>query len=166
MRENNSIAVFPNLRVFRYDGVQITKFPIRELLGEAARADLPPGTAPQETSRPRIYCAMLAQLERAGVMVEYGRDVISYFDGDGCAGIELADGTKLEADLVVAADGVHTKSCSLVAGKYVPLKPVGTAAFRAAYDPKCVADNKLIQETYPEDKLPMMCVYLGKVSHP
>ncbi|KAJ6789496.1 hypothetical protein PWT90_00297 [Aphanocladium album] len=162
MRENNAIAVFPDLRIFRYDGVQITKFPIRELLSEAARADLPPGTAPQETSRPRIYSAMLEQLERAGVAVEYGRDVVSYFDADGRAGVELGDGTKLEADLVVAADGVHTRSCSLVAGKDIPLKPVGTAAFRAAYEPKRVADNTLIQETYPEDKAPMMCVYLGK----
>ncbi|KAF4470577.1 FAD binding domain-containing [Fusarium albosuccineum] len=164
MRENNDIGVFPELRVFKYDGTLLTKFPIRELPSESARAELPPGTAPQETSRPRIYAAMLAQLRRVDVVVEHGCEVVSYFDDkDGArAGVELRDGTRLKADLVVAADGLQSQSGKLVYGKEVPLLPVGTAAFRASYSPELAADNALIQETYPADKAPMMCIYLGR----
>lgn len=164
MRENNSIAVFPELRVYKYDGSLLTRFPIRELLSEAARAELPPGTAPQETSRPRIYAAMLAQLRRVGVDIEHDREVISFFDSkEGSqAGVELKDGTRLTADLVVAADGLQSQSSELVYGKKVPLKPVGTAAFRASYPPELAADNTLVQETYPADRAPMMCIYLGR----
>ncbi|KAJ3502641.1 hypothetical protein NM208_g16683 [Fusarium decemcellulare] len=149
MRENNDIGVFPELCVFNYDGTLLAKFPIRELLSESARAELPPGTAPQETSRPRIYAAMLAQLQRVDVAVEHGCEVVS-------------DGTRLKADLVVAADGLQSQSGKLVYGREVPLLPVGTAAFRASYSLELAADNTLIQETYPADKAPMMCIYLGR----
>ncbi|KAF5013304.1 hypothetical protein FDECE_683 [Fusarium decemcellulare] len=164
MRENDDIGVFPELRVFNYDGTLLAKFPIRELLSSSARAELPPGTAPQETSRPRIYAAMLAQLRRVDVAVEHGCEVASYFDDEdgGRAGVELRDGTRLQADLVVAADGLQSQSGKLVYGKEVPLLPVGTAAFRASYSPELAADNALIQETYPADKAPMMCIYLGR----
>ena len=162
MRENNVIAEFPDLFVFKYDGTQVTRFPIRELLSEAARADLPPGTSPQETSRPRIYAAMLAQLRRAGVLIEHGREVASYFDDKDGAGVVLDDGTRLTADLIVAADGLQSRSGKLVYGRDVPLEPIGTAAFRASYPPELAADNALIQQTYPADKGAMMCIYLGR----
>lgn len=164
MRDNNALGVFPELRVYKYDGNLITKFPIRELLSEAARAELPPGTAPQETSRPKIYAAMLAQLRRVGVVIEFDREVTSYYDTeDGArAGVELKDGTRLEADLVVAADGLQCRSGKLVYGKDIPVLPVGTAAFRASYPAELAVDNALIQEAYPADKAPMMCIFLGR----
>lgn len=163
MRDNNAIGEFPEYYVYKYDGTQVRRFPIREMLSESARAELPPGTAPQETSRPRIYAAMLAQLRRVGVLVEHGREVTSYFDNDeDGAGVVLKDGTRLKADLVVAADGLQSRSCKLVYGKEVPVKPVGTAAFRASYPPELAADNAIIQKTYPADKGSMMCIYLGR----
>lgn len=163
MRENNTIAEFPDYYVHKYDGTQLRRFNIREMLSEAARADLPPGTAPQETSRPRIYAAMLEHLRRVGVHVEHGRDVATYFDNDeDGAGVELKDGTKLKADLVVAADGLQSRSSRLVYGKHVPIEPVGTAAFRASYPPELAKDNAIIQEAYPADRGSMMCIYLGR----
>jgi len=39
----------------------------------------------------------------------------------------------------------------------------GTAKLAMAWDPpELAADNLLIQETYPADKAPMMCIYLGQ----
>lgn len=133
------------------------------MLSDNARAELSPGTSPQETLRPRIYAAMLAQLRRVGVIVEHGREVASYFDNeeDG-AGVILRDGTPLKADLIVAADGLQSRSCKLVYGKEIPVKPVGTAAFRASYPPQLAADNAIIQKAYPADKGSMMCIYLGR----
>ncbi|KAF3759879.1 hypothetical protein M406DRAFT_14143, partial [Cryphonectria parasitica EP155] len=167
MRENNAIGEFPDYYVFKYDGTQLRKFPIREMLSESARAELPPGTAPQETSRPRIYAAMLSQLRRVGVLVEHGREVSSYFDDEeNGAGVLLKDGTRLKADLVVAADGLQSRSCNLVYGKDVPVKPVGTAAFRASYPPELAADNAIIQEAYPADKAPQdMQLFVWRFQH-
>ena len=162
MRDNNAIAEFPEVYIYKYDGTQILRFPYRQMLSESARAELPPGTSPQETSRPRIYAAMLAQLRRVGVAVDHGHEVTSYFDNDeDGTGVVLKDGKRLKADLVVAADGGQSQSCKLVHGKDIPVKPLGTSAFRAAYPPELAANNSIIQETYPADKAPMMNVYLG-----
>ena len=54
---------------------------------------------------------LFGQLERIGIQVDYGR-VVDYYEDIECekGGVALDTGIKLEADLVVAADGLGTKS--------------------------------------------------------
>ena len=46
------------------------------------------------------------------------------------ATITLADGTVCASDLIVAADGVHSKAVSLVTGQETAATPTGFSAFR------------------------------------
>jgi 2-polyprenyl-6-methoxyphenol hydroxylase-like FAD-dependent oxidoreductase len=50
--------------------------------------------------------------------------------------VELSDGTLIFADLVVAADGVHSTARRLILGKDYDPKPSGFAAYRATVDTK------------------------------
>lgn len=86
-------------------------------------------------SRPKFHDMQLEQLQRIGLNVEYNCEVQEYFEdvASGTSGVILKNGTKHEADLVVAADGARGNSWSLVAGRPVPARSSGSALFRAAY---------------------------------
>ena len=66
---------------------------------------------------------------------EFSHRVIDYYENTraGKGGVVLDDRSKIEADVVVAADGVGTKSFSLVAGRKVEARSSGYAIFRTAY---------------------------------
>lgn len=112
-----------------------------EKLSPAVQADtfLYNGPQTEETrsrrySRPKFHSALLAQAEEIGLRVEYGNVVKEYFEdvSRGKAGVVLGNGSRLEADLVVAADGVRGASALLVSGRPVPARSSGRAIFRTA----------------------------------
>jgi 2-polyprenyl-6-methoxyphenol hydroxylase-like FAD-dependent oxidoreductase len=59
----------------------------------------------------------LGYVQELGIKVEFSTTVEDYFETDGEGVVILADGQKLAADLVVAADGVDSKSWALVLGE-------------------------------------------------
>lgn len=85
--------------------------------------------------RPDFHQLLLIQANNVGIEVDYGQRVVEYFV-DGTArkgGVILQGGSKLKADLVVAADGVGTKLYILTMGKKVDAKGSGYAIYRTAY---------------------------------
>jgi 2-polyprenyl-6-methoxyphenol hydroxylase-like FAD-dependent oxidoreductase len=77
--------------------------------------------------------------------------VVNYFENgdDGKAGVVLKDGSRHEADLVVAADGVRGNSWPLVAGHPVPARSSGHAIFRVAYPVENALADPMIAERFP-----------------
>ena len=74
--------------------------------------------------------------------------MVDYFDGESKGGLVLKDGTKLEADLVIAADGLRTHSWNLVAGQRVPARSSGNAVFRVAYPASVALEDPVIYEHF------------------
>ncbi|KAF4629075.1 hypothetical protein G7Y89_g9071 [Cudoniella acicularis] len=100
--------------------------------------------------RPRFYKMLLDQLTAIGIEVEYNHRVVDYYeteDGEK-GGVKLASGEKLEADLVVAADGVGTKSHVCVSGKEVRARSTGYSIFRTAYPVEFAAADPEIDERF------------------
>ena len=122
-------------------------------------------------SRPKLYYAMLDQLERVGVKVEFGKDVVDYSEGEtaGRAGVILKDGSTHDADIVVAADGARSPSCKLVLGQEVRARPSGDAIFRISYPRSQVMDNPIVLEKFvggeKDSHQPMMHIYMGYLRH-
>ena len=109
--------------------------------------------APKRTyrhSRPKFHGMLLEQLRRVGVEVEYGKEVVDYFEDAerGLGGVVLKDGSRHEADLVVAADGVRGGSWSLVAGEHVPARSSGQAVYRVAYPVELAVKDPMIAERF------------------
>ncbi|KAK6398138.1 hypothetical protein LTR65_003218 [Meristemomyces frigidus] len=111
------------------------------------------GTVPEQLyrhSRPKFHNMLHEQLEGIGVVVEYGMDVVEYFENvaRGRAGVVLKDGSRREADLIVAADGVRGNSWQLVAGKPVPARSSGNAIFRVAFPVELALADPLVAERF------------------
>jgi 2-polyprenyl-6-methoxyphenol hydroxylase-like FAD-dependent oxidoreductase len=96
---------------------------------------LDPNLAPGEFQmRPLIYKMFIHAVEKLGVSIEYNRKVVDYFEDEktGKGGCMTEDGQRYEADIVIAADGVGSKSQKLVGGQ-VRAESSGRAMWRAAF---------------------------------
>ena len=128
--ERNSLA-HAWIETFKHDGCQMFA---PHKIGERLHADgLPPGVAPGSFQmRPLMYNMFLRQTEKLGIPIHYGKRVVDYFETANKGGVELEGGEKYEADIVIAADGVGSKSQSLVGGP-VRARSSGRAMWRAVF---------------------------------
>lgn len=104
----------------------------------------------QRHSRPLFHAMLKEQLAQVGLEVEYGMGVTEYFEDVSRrrAGVVVKDGSRYEADVVVAADGVRSKSWPLVAGEPVPARSSGAAIFRVAYPVELALADPMIAERF------------------
>jgi 2-polyprenyl-6-methoxyphenol hydroxylase-like FAD-dependent oxidoreductase len=121
------------IETFKHSGEQMVEpLSVAERLRDAGLdPKTPPGTFQM---RPLIYKMFVSQVERLGIQVQFGRRVVDYFENDdktkgGCI---TADGERFDADIVIAADGVGSKSQRLVGGQ-VRARSSGRAMWRAAF---------------------------------
>ncbi|PHH59544.1 hypothetical protein CDD81_2875 [Ophiocordyceps australis] len=79
--------------------------------------------------RAALHAILHAHAVKAGAQIKLASRVVKYdFDNGGC---ELQDGKRLEADLVVAADGINSTARAQLLGPLDPgSQPTGWAAFR------------------------------------
>lgn len=121
------------IETFKHDGTHmIPPLKVADRLRDAGLdPDTPPGTFQM---RPLVYKMFVAQVERLGVDIQFGKRVVDYFeDGERQrAGVVTDEGERFEADVVIAADGVGSKSHGLVGGQ-VRAMSSGRAMWRAAF---------------------------------
>ncbi|KAF2259879.1 FAD/NAD(P)-binding domain-containing protein [Lojkania enalia] len=121
------------LETFKHSGeVMIPpKFVADRLRAQGLDPDTPPG---EFQMRPLIYKMFLTAVQKLGIPVEYKRKVVEYSEDEkaGKAYAVTEDGKKYEADVIIAADGVGSKSQKLVGGQ-VRAKSSGRAMWRAAF---------------------------------
>lgn len=102
-------------------------------------------------NRPKFVKALLAQARSIGIDVTFGTRVIDYFeDGEKQkAGVILANGDTLEAEVVIAADGVGTKSNKLVNGHDIRAYPSGFSIFRTAFPIDIALSDPEVRARWP-----------------
>ncbi|KAI9172821.1 FAD-dependent monooxygenase fsr3 [Paramyrothecium foliicola] len=86
-------------------------------------------------SRPGMNAMLHGQCIRLGISVTFGVNIIEYMEDDG-VGIAIAtaaDGRRFTADIVVAADGLGTKSHKAVIGRQLRAVPTGFQVIRIMY---------------------------------
>ena len=64
--------------------------------------------------------------------------------------VQLADGIWVEADLVVACDGIRSKAAKIILGKNIPAIATGYSAFRLVIDTE---KFDAVREKFPDSKL-------------
>jgi 2-polyprenyl-6-methoxyphenol hydroxylase-like FAD-dependent oxidoreductase len=151
LHENEEIAYEPMIAYHKHTGERIAgPMHFTELLSTNIKQDMMPKRIYRH-SRPKFHAMLLRQLRSVGIEVEYGHEVVDYFEDAEAtkAGVILSDGSKHAADLVVAADGVRGKSWPLVAGHPVPARRSGHAIFRVAYDVETALADPMIAERFP-----------------
>ncbi|KAF4867878.1 FAD-dependent monooxygenase [Colletotrichum siamense] len=75
------------------------------------------------------------QCLRLGIPITFGTNVVEYTENAGAAFAITDDGRTFTADIVVAADGLGTKSHKAILGESVRALPTGSVVFRSFYRP-------------------------------
>ncbi|KAF4469575.1 hypothetical protein FALBO_3520 [Fusarium albosuccineum] len=120
-------------------------------------------------SRIKLYRAFLRQAERIGLKVEWGCKVVEFWEDleQGAGGVVLENGEKRTADIVVAADGLRTKSNTIVPGMPSELKTSGKAIYRAGFPIEHALKDPTVREMWnfdPEGQ-PIWQFWLGNGAH-
>ncbi|KAF7593736.1 hypothetical protein BBP40_010911 [Aspergillus hancockii] len=148
-----SISYKTQRNLKKYDGTWIGTWP----LGDGQNASY-------AFNRSELHAALWGYVQELNIKVEFSTTVESYFETDSEGGVTLADGQNISADLVVAADGVGSKSWALVLGKKdVPISS-GFACYRATFPAGPALKNPIIAkefEGYPE----RASLHLGPGAH-
>lgn len=139
--EHKQAACQPLFSCYQRDGKQIvsnTKVMCQttDEFGAVVKKELPAW----RHLRSRLQSVLLKQLEIIGLSVEYGRRIVKYSENPKRGLVEFDDGSFLEGDVVVAADGIWTQSNELVLGHAVRARSSGSAIYRCAY-PNSILDE-------------------------
>lgn len=136
------------IETFKHSGAQmIAPLKVAERLkAQGLDPKTPPGTFQM---RPLVYKMFVSQVEALGVKVQFGKRVIEYWEDDesGKAGVVTDKGERFEADVVIAADGVGSKSQKIVGGQVKAISS-GRAMWRAAFPIAHLDKNPEVKEFF------------------
>lgn len=105
--------------------------------------------------RPKFVTTLLAQVKELGIDVAFGSKVTDYFeDSDNNrqkAGLVLESGERIEADVVMAADGIGTKSNGLVNGDGggTRVYSSGMSIFRTSFPVELALADPMVRDRWP-----------------
>ena len=101
-------------------------------LGEVPNGGtLPDGTVSQTLKRADLYRALRDEAVRRGARIEYGKRLVdAETTRDGVVVARFEDGTEAEGDLLVGADGIHSRTRSIIdpsapGARYIPVLNIG-----------------------------------------
>jgi 2-polyprenyl-6-methoxyphenol hydroxylase-like FAD-dependent oxidoreductase len=120
-----------------------------------------PFVAPAQIRR-KFFRMLLRQVARLGFKVDYGKPVRDYFEDvlAGKGGVMLESGEVLVADIVVAADGLKSRSEILIAGEHIPTKSSGMSIYRTAYPRELAMRDETVRSRWG-DSPPVWEYWLG-----
>ncbi|KAK7222478.1 hypothetical protein V2G26_010481 [Clonostachys chloroleuca] len=119
---------------------------------------------PLSSTRSRFHDMLHSYVEKLGIEIRFSTMVTEYIETDDDAGVVLEDGTTVTADIVVAADGIGSKSWKLVSGfKEVPISS-GFAMFRATFPLELAMKSPLVAEEF-EGSEPKGNLTIGPGAH-
>jgi len=151
------------IETFKHSGEVI--IPPKKVADRLRDQGLDPDTPPGEFQmRPLVYKMFVNQVKKLGVNVHFNQRVTDYSEdaATGRASCVTANGTKYEANIIIAADGVGSKSQKLTGGQ-VRAIPSGRAMWRAAFPIEHLDQNPEVKEFFKlmPNKEPIVRTWLG-----
>lgn len=147
--ENEKIAFVPHLAFYTLSGHRVTEPNHVEYRKDKGSKKVP-GQITRHW-RPQLHGMLLRQLYAIGISVEYGCRAVEYFEQSHTrrAGILLANGERLEADVVIAADGLRSHSTKVTLGQEIRARPTGQAFYRTAFPVEIAMNDPMVRERFP-----------------
>ncbi|KAI1170147.1 hypothetical protein F4777DRAFT_595441 [Nemania sp. FL0916] len=136
------------LETFKHSGERT--IPPMKVSDRLRRAGMDPNKPPGAFQmRPLVYKMFVRQVKKLGVDIQFGKKVVDYReDTSREKAIAITDqGEQFEADVVIAADGVGSKSQKLVGGE-VRARSSGRAMWRAAFDSEHLEKNQEVKKFF------------------
>lgn len=163
-----ALKKFPNLsKAFHDAAYKDTGLVYHKQSGEIGGGPLRVGESfGKAILRPDLHRILLEAVLEAGIDVRKQHHVVEYFETPKQGGIKLANGDVLHADLVVAADGLKTKSKAIVQSDEPKTYSSGTGLFRAALPLSAAVNVPGFKEAFdPDDHGETMHFFLGPDKH-
>ncbi|KAI1493910.1 monooxygenase [Biscogniauxia mediterranea] len=113
-------------------------------------------------------CAMLLrQCERLNIPITWGVDVVDYEDDPAAEYPKAiaADGKTYHGDVIIAADGIGTKSHKLTLGRPVVAKDTGYTCYRVMFPVSQLKTAPILSEVLKQNRRPEMRAYTGDNIH-
>ncbi len=124
----------------RSDGAELSRFPIAEVASEV-------GASAVLLHRADLHAALLDALGAEHVTL--GRAATGYRDDAGApAALRFDDGSEVEAELIVGADGLHSAIRKQLTGDASPPEYSGYTSWRGVTDTLCGARPGQLSETW------------------
>ena len=124
---------------------------------------------PTPISRPTLINFLYEVVTSLGISITFGQRAAEYYEDRerSKAGIVTTSGIRHEADVVVAADGIGSKSSSLISTKNSEPKSSGFAVYRTAFPTQVAHISREVARDYPvlPDGNDDVRVYLGPDTH-
>ncbi|CAG9992203.1 unnamed protein product [Clonostachys byssicola] len=143
----------PRTVIKKYDGSLVGTFPL--------------GTPDDPTlvfNRFEFHNILEEYARSLDIPIEFSSNAVAYFESDEKGGVELSDGSKLEADIVVAADGVGSKSWKLILGEKNEPVSSGYALYRVSFPVGPAMENPIIAKEF-EGYADRVSVHVGPDAH-
>jgi len=153
------------IETFKHSGEQM--IPPKKVADRLKAQGLDPMTPPGTFQmRPLVYKMFVNHIQKLGVNVEFNRRVLEYTEDaeNGKATCKTDDGKEYTADVIIAADGVGSKSQAIVGGQ-VRARTSGRAMWRAAYPISALDKDPEVKEFFKLQNGDEPCVrtFLGYV---
>ncbi|CAG7941447.1 unnamed protein product [Penicillium salamii] len=123
----------PVINMKKFDGTLIGTFPIGD-----------PNDPSLAIYRSKLHVVLYDYASELGIPIEFCAEASEFFETEEHAGVVLSDGRTLTADVVVAADGVGSKSWALVVGSKEPPISSGFVMYRVTFPVASVLENPII----------------------
>ena len=117
----------------KFDGTLIGTFPIGD-----------PHSPSLAIYRSKLHNVLHEYASQLGITVEFSATVSEFFETEDHGGVVLTDGRRFTADVVVAADGVGSKSWALVVGSKEPPISSGFVLYRVTFPVAPALENPII----------------------
>lgn len=155
-----NIIYRPSLALYKHDGELIGgPFSIKEGIDHI----------PTPVSRPKLIDSLFAYVCSLGIPIAFGKRIVDYYEdlSRKKAGAITDEGEHIEADLVIAADGVGSMSWKSVSGESTKPKSSGFSVYRVAYPTKLAFEDTEVAKSFASlDYGDDICrVYLGHNTH-
>lgn len=153
MERLNKVAISAEFQFFKFSG--------QKLFGTQLGS---PEVPTVSVSRREFYELLLNYATELGIPIEKGQEVQEFFETEEQGGVVLSDGRKLTSDVVVAADGVGSRSWSLVTGtKEKPISS-GFALYRTSYPTQKALESPALAEFF-QNKVEWTSLHIGPGAH-
>lgn len=98
------------------------------------------------TVRSSFHRSLLQYAAHLGIDIRLGARVVDYFEDSDKGGVVLDTGARITADLVVAADGIGSRSGVVIKGERDHPTSSGYAMLRATYPTERIRQNPLLRK--------------------
>ena len=124
---------------------------------------------PCPVSRPKLINLLFDVALSLDIPIAFGQRVLEYYEDleNRQAGVVTASGKRHQCDLLVAADGVGSRSSNLIFNNETGPRSSGFAVYRTAFPTQIAHESEEVAKAFPvlEDGTDDVRMYLGPNTH-